>query len=831
MKKLLRTIPTLLLTLIILSGWLAALPPQPAQAASNVIEEWVARYNGPGNNYDSAWDMAIDTSGNVYVTGDSNKDYATVKYDNNGVEQWVARHHGPGVGLNRAYAIALDTVGNVYITGEEDGIGTGRDYATIKYDSNGVEQWVTRYNSPGNGYERAFCLVVDASGNVYVTGESNEFGTDKDYATVKYDNNGIEQWVARYNGPENMDDSAIAIAVDTAGSVYVTGTSVDSNVPTWDYATIKYDSSGVEQWVARYHGIGGYGSIASDMAIDTLGNVYVTGSDSGRYATVKYDNSGAEQWVARYNEPDLQSSSPNALAIDASGNIYITGRSYSTGTNSKDYATVKYDNNGIEQWVARSNDSTGDEALAIAIDTEGNVYVTGNCGSDYATFKYDSSGVEQWVMRYNGPGNYTDIAQDIAVDTSGNVYVTGYSYGSNGYPDYATIKYSQNPPPIANAGIDQTVHVGDIVTLDGNASYDPNGNVPLTYEWSLASLPNGSTAILSDPAIVNPAFTPDVHGDYTIQLIVKDSLGTASLPDTVIITTTNSIPIAEAGPDQSVTIIGTIIQLDGTQSYDVDGDNITYEWSFVSLPTGSSTSLVGASTTTPTFIADVNGTYEAQLIVSDPFSQSLPDTVIVSFENIKPAANAGASQSVVVGQVVTIDGTASSDANGDALTYSWSLISFPEGSLSVITNPTYDITTIIPDLPGTYVVQLIVNDGFINSDPSTIQVQAVTTETMAIEAVQTVQNQIVSLSPEAFKNANMQNTLLNHLNAVIAKIEAGNYAGALGQLQNNILAKTDGCANSGAPDKNDWITDAEAQGIIYPYILDAIAKIEILMQN
>lgn len=139
------------------------------------------------------------------------------------------------------------------------------------------------------------------------------------------------------------------------------------------------------------------------------------------------------------------------------------------------------------------------------------------------------------------------------------------------------------------------------------------------------------------------------------------------------------------------------------------------------------------------------------------------------------------------------------------------------------------MTSFVPDIPGTYVVQLIVNDGFVDSDPSTIQVQAVTLQTIAIGAIQYTESLITLLSPSDFKNPNMKNTLINKLNTVIANIEAGLYADALGQLQNDILGKTDGCANSGSPDKNDWIINCGAQGIVYPSILDVIAKVGALL--
>jgi Beta-propeller repeat len=150
-------------------------------------------------------------------------------------QAWVANY--TGVFDDEPTGIAVDGSLNVYVTGYSS-IPDYSAYVTIKYNAYGHEDWVASYSVPGS-INSAAAIAVDSSGNVYVTGSSGNFGSgDYDYATIKYNNSGQQQWVARYNGPGDADDHAVAIAVDTLGSVYVTGYSPGSGTGT-DYATIK----------------------------------------------------------------------------------------------------------------------------------------------------------------------------------------------------------------------------------------------------------------------------------------------------------------------------------------------------------------------------------------------------------------------------------------------------------------------------------------------------------------------------------------------------------------------------------------------------------------
>jgi hypothetical protein len=469
--------------MLILTIWLPllSLSGLPAMADMIVDTAWVRRYNGLANSFDAAASIIVDDFGNVYVTGESyhtstSYAFATVKYSPEGVNTWVRMYDTLTSGSDGPVAIITDLSGNVYVAGSASRPGTERDYAIVKYDADGSQLWVQKYDGTSSGDDMVRSATIDDSGYVYVTGFSYNSLTLNDYVTAKYESSGDNVWIRRYDGSCGTgDDLATVVCVDSDGNVYVTGYGYGIGT-SWDYLTIKYNSYGDTIWVRKYDGPAKSDDGAYAMIVDHMGNAYVTGMSIGietysDYVTIKYSPHGETTWVRRYNGPGNDMDAGRAITTDDSGNVYVTGLSYGNGTLS-DYATIKYLPNGDTAWVRRYDGppSYNDGANSIAVDDSGNVYVTGyssgiGTGWDYATIKYNAHGEIVWVKRYSEPVYGRDEANAIAVDKGYNVYVTGMSRGVSTEYDYVTIKYHETGRWRGDCNADGEIGSGDVIYL------------------------------------------------------------------------------------------------------------------------------------------------------------------------------------------------------------------------------------------------------------------------------------------------------------------------------------------------------------------------------
>jgi len=389
-----------------------------------------------------AHSLAVDAAGNSYVTGYSDGgtgkkfDFVTIKYDAFGNKFWSSRYNYSSVNKDdKAYAVTVDASGNVYVTGESDGGASKMDALTVKYDPLGNELWTARYNNGTvNKKEAGYAIGLSPAGDyVYIAGETDAGTNKNDYLIVAYaTSDGSQQWATTYNGPSNKVDKAYALVVDNSGNVIVTGES-DGGITKTDYATIKLTGgagggSMVAGWPSRYNQSNkkDYGF---DVKVDGANNVYVTGGSESStkfdYATVKYNSGGIQQWATTYNSFASKNDVGYALTLDGSGNVYVTGTSEGSVTK-YDYATVKYNSSGVQQWETRYNGGKNDYARSIVgCDAEAAVFVTGGSeqGStkklDYITQRLAMmDGTSEWVGDYNSTSSKNDVAYNIAAAAS-----------------------------------------------------------------------------------------------------------------------------------------------------------------------------------------------------------------------------------------------------------------------------------------------------------------------------------------------------------------------------------------------------------------------------
>ena len=446
-----------------------------SRGSAQLSESWAVRYDGPGRGDDEATAVAVDSYGNVCVTGFSwggspgtpsisddaaagtGYDFYTAKYSPDGVLLWSDRYRGFDAGDSRdkAWDIELDSGDNIYVAGPSESPHADWDFVVVKYDPDGMREWVARYDGLGRARDKCVALALDGQGNSYVTGSSPGLGPYADFATVKFGPDGEFVWDARYSGPSDSPDHAQDIAVHCDGSVYVTGCGDAWGVV--DYVTIKYSSDGEEEWVATYTGTGTGWDMAYDIALDASGNAYVTGWSSGSgtgpdYLTIKYDSEGHEEWVARYDGgPYFDSDYAHDLAVDSGGNVYVTGHSQRTYVGFE-YTTLKYNTDGDLLWEARYGEggpcSLGDVAYTVGVDPLGNVLVAGkDCGyTDYdcATVKYSPDGAELWCAAYQAEPDDEGVGLDVALGAGGEVYIAGSCDCDGTAKDFLVLKYSNS---------------------------------------------------------------------------------------------------------------------------------------------------------------------------------------------------------------------------------------------------------------------------------------------------------------------------------------------------------------------------------------------------
>ena len=444
---------------------LCALSVATATLAQPGVPLWTNYYAGSAHYWDQANALAVDAQGNVVVTGYSepaNKedDIFTIKYSHTGEALWTNYFNGLTNRHDQGTAIALDSLGNVFVTGITTTTHFGGwDFVTLAYSPSGATLWTNIFDQ--QNADEPVSAIGGSSGNVFVTGTTARTmplmpagGPGRENVTIGYSSAGNPLWTNRFAGRSGFwDYRTKALATDNEGNVFVIGDSGGSG-----FTTVKLSPTGTLIWTNAYAIPGHVGARIVGIALNHEGNVFIAGYGTNLthgvdYTTIAYSNSGIPLWTNLYNGTGDSSDYASAMGVTKDGSVAVTGRSRSLDGD-YDYATVAYSSSGIPLWTNRYGAEGIDAAVAIAADAGGNIFVTGYSTNsattnqsdyDWVTIGYTPSGTPLWTNRYCGPGNSNDQPKAMTVDQKGNVIVAGHAVQLGGQ-DSVTIKYASSLP-------------------------------------------------------------------------------------------------------------------------------------------------------------------------------------------------------------------------------------------------------------------------------------------------------------------------------------------------------------------------------------------------
>lgn len=289
----------------------------------------------------------------------------------------------------------------------------------------------------------------------------------------------------------------------------------------------------------------------------------------------------------------------------------------------------------------------------------------------------------------------------------------------------------------------------------------------------------------------------------------------------------NMQPIADPGPNQSVRV-GDNVVLDGSGSFDdnTPTNELLFDWTLLSRPPSSNAVLINADSMIANFTVDAAGVYQVQLVVTDEEGLASQTAIVsISSDNLAPTANAGPDQLTIVGSLVSLDGSSSSDPEGDPLSFSWVISSAPGGSTTQLVGDATVSPGFVPDLVGVYEVTLSVSDDIGPGEPDSVSVTVTDAAEFAEIKILDAHSVVIALGAGDVTNTGNQTALANFLVQAVVAIQEGDILEAINKLE-KARARTDGCPLRGTPDANgpgrDWIVDCQDQFVVYETLGSAL---------
>jgi beta-propeller repeat-containing protein/List-Bact-rpt repeat protein/prealbumin domain-containing protein len=474
---------------------------QHASATTPPTIQYTKTWGGSADDYGQG--VAVDASGNIYVTGytlsfgPGNPSQAAVlllKYNSSGILQWQRIWSGTGNGSDVGVGVAVDSssLGGpyIYVSGYTGSFGAGLDdVLLLKFDSSGSLLWQKTWG--GSGGDQSNGVAVDSSGNVYVTGDTSSFGTAGDVFLLKFDSSGSLTWQKTWGG--SNFDYGVGVAVDSSSLggpyIYVSG------------ATNSFGAGGVHMFL------------------------------------LKFDSSGSLKWQKIWGGSNSDYGS--GVAVDSSGNIYVTGTTYSFGAGGADVLLLKFDPTSALLWQETWGGGSFDGGAGVAVDSSGNVYVTGSTfsfgpgsPSHSAIFVLKLSSAGSLLNQEIWGGSSGGVGHDVAVNSAGDAFITGFApeappYSSTisgnstlGIPNFAL----QNPSftlgtPTFSAGTPS----GTVATPFGSQTYAGGQDVfltlyaPTTYRLTLQTSTGTGSISVNSTTYANGQSVNLTAGSYTLK--------------------------------------------------------------------------------------------------------------------------------------------------------------------------------------------------------------------------------------------------------------------------------------------------------------------------
>jgi hypothetical protein len=423
------------------------------------IENWVYKYDGPANSADEAYEIVYGNDDNLYITGHSvgtgtSNDFIVISLNISGDTNWVYRLNGPGNSIDIANTITYGEDNNIYAAGYINKSSSDDDLTVVSLTTSGDTNWVYRYNSPANSYDRAYSIVYGGDSNLYIAGHTADIYYNFDILVMSLKTSGDTNWVYSYDGPANEYDGASSVVYGADGNIYVGGYS-SYPISDEDFTVISLKTSGDTNWIYRYNGTDNSYDRVNSIVYGEDNNIYTCGYSTNSttyydFTVISLTTSGDTNWVYILNGTENSVDIANSIVYGEDGNIYTAGYIDDSLT-SRDFTVVSLSTSGDTNWIYRYNGSGNgsDRAESIVYGADGNIYAAGSSTDTtnntlFTVIKLDTSGDANWIYQYESSKKalpeFGDGANDIVYGADGNLYVAGgIVEAGTDYYDFAVI--------------------------------------------------------------------------------------------------------------------------------------------------------------------------------------------------------------------------------------------------------------------------------------------------------------------------------------------------------------------------------------------------------